>query len=359
MTDNENVTNQSMLEKLQEHKLPLLIVALFIVFGCSAPYLFSRNAKLNVVFDEQTAQVGDTIGGTMGPFIAIAGAILTFLAFYIQYESNIFQRNAFKTQLTDQKTQFLKAQFSNHFFELLRIHKDNVANLCVKEGDVIIAGEDFFSNSKLELSLYIQMLGYVWANKKKTPKEILRKSYFYYFNGLNENEFVIYDSRDNDETDDQFHQILAGFKNFQRHPINTAAENAMRNIPDYASFNFPDVQYLFLVDKSSMLSKYYRHLYHTVKYVTNQNVSIISIEEKQDYLKTLRAQLSNDEQLLLFYNWYSGYGEKWEGVNATDNKFFTRFKMIHNINKADLEGCFKLEEIFADYCDPECISQMF
>ena len=37
-------------------------------------------------------QIGDTIGGTMGPFIAIIAALLTFVAFWVQYEANIKQR---------------------------------------------------------------------------------------------------------------------------------------------------------------------------------------------------------------------------------------------------------------------------
>jgi len=51
------------------------------------------------------------------------------------------------------------------------------------------------------------------------------------------------------------------------------------------------------------------------------------------YLKIVRAQLSNDEQIMLFYNWLAGnynggYGHAWE---AKKNQFFTQYLMIHNL----------------------------
>lgn len=40
-----------------------------------------------------TGQIGDTIGGIMGPFIAIAAAGLTFIAFWVQCKANIQRRH--------------------------------------------------------------------------------------------------------------------------------------------------------------------------------------------------------------------------------------------------------------------------
>lgn len=76
------------------------------------------------------------------------------------------------------------------------------------------------------------------------------------------------------------------------------------------------------------LGHYYRHLFYIVKFVVVENKNLISEEEKRKYLKILRNQLSNYEQIMLFYNWLSGYGEAWENK---DNQFFTKYKMIHNL----------------------------
>lgn len=86
--------------------------------------------------------------------------------------------------------------------------------------------------------------------------------------------------------------------------------------------------YLKFYDKyGRYISHYFRHLYHTVKFVVNEKA--IEKEDKKAYLQILRAQMSNDEQKLLFYNWLApGYGGDWE--NKT-NSFFTEHKMLHNL----------------------------
>lgn len=108
--------------------------------------------------------------------------------------------------------------------------------------------------------------------------------------------------------------------------------------------------YLKFYDKyGRYISHYFRHLYHTVKFVVNEKA--IEEEGKRKYLQILRAQMSNDEQKLLFYNWLApNYGGDWE--NDT-NSFFTQHKMLHNLwhdklvkNKIIKE---KLESLVKEY----------
>ncbi len=97
-----------------------------------------------------------------------------------------------------------------------------------------------------------------------------------------------------------------------------------------------------LEGNSNQLAHYYRQLFQTVKFVANQ--SIFTYEEKRKYIRILRSQLSNEEQTLLLYNWYSGFGSQWE--NET-NKFFTDYRMIHNVFPSMLVKELKLDEIFS------------
>ena len=76
-----------------------------------------------------------------------------------------------------------------------------------------------------------------------------------------------------------------------------------------------------------------------VKIVANYDNSIIEKKEKKKYLKMLRAQLTGNEQLMLLYNWFSGYGCDWE---SDKNHFFTDYRMIHNIN---IEDCGIIAEV--------------
>ncbi len=52
-----------------------LLIAILI---CCLPWLLAKNYWL--IDFSRTGQIGDTIGGIMGPFIAIAAAGLTFIA---------------------------------------------------------------------------------------------------------------------------------------------------------------------------------------------------------------------------------------------------------------------------------------
>ncbi len=59
-----------------------------------------------------------------------------------------------------------------------------------------------------------------------------------------------------------------------------------------------------------------------------QEETFLTYEEKIKYLRVLRAQLSNHEPIMIFYNWLSGYGRHWEDDK---NRFFTEYCMIHNL----------------------------
>lgn len=74
---------------------------------------------------------------------------------------------------------------------------------------------------------------------------------------------------------------------------------------------------------------YFRHLFLIVKYIVSKPEYFLSYEEKRSYLRILRASLSTYEQVFLYYNWLSGYGRQWESEN---NKFFTDYRMIHNVS---------------------------
>lgn len=85
----------------------ILIALLLIVFSFFAPdYFISHNCNYS-----DTGQIGDTIGGLMNPFIAIAGVIVTGLAFYMQYIANKIQVENFEKTQKDQLEQADKDLF--------------------------------------------------------------------------------------------------------------------------------------------------------------------------------------------------------------------------------------------------------
>ena len=81
---------------------------------------------------------------------------------------------------------------------------------------------------------------------------------------------------------------------------------------------------------NSDLGHFFRHMYHIVKFVDN-NPYFKSIDkdenffQKEDYIKILRAQLSNAEIVLLALNGLTGQGEKFK-------TYIDKYQLLVNIN---------------------------
>jgi hypothetical protein len=88
----------------------------------------------------------------------------------------------------------------------------------------------------------------------------------------------------------------------------------------YASF--------FEVHQDS-LGHYFRNLYHVIKFVDK---SSIDAKEKEFYTHLVRAQMSSDELLLLFYNCHSSFGRE---------KFYplvVKYALLENMPQGELAG---------------------
>jgi len=98
----------------------LLIAALI----CSLPWMLAKHSWIDFT---NTGEIGDTIGGIMGPFIAIAAAGLTFIAFWVQYKANIQQRHDIAIE-----------RFESNLFEMIHIQQEITTGLLIEQigGDV-------------------------------------------------------------------------------------------------------------------------------------------------------------------------------------------------------------------------------
>ena len=79
------------------------------------------------------------------------------------------------------------------------------------------------------------------------------------------------------------------------------------------------------------LSVYFRNMYNAIKLI--DNCGLISSEEKKDYVKILRAQLSNAELYILFFNIISRFGKKWVA-----NDYVTKYQLIQNLPSKYCDG---------------------
>lgn len=95
---------------------------LLVVGGCFAPWLLTGEGCERFDFTE-TGQIGDTIGGVMGPFIAMAGIFLTFVAFLMQVRANEIQREQLHKSFN--MMQFEHKIESLHALQLMHIDVQN------------------------------------------------------------------------------------------------------------------------------------------------------------------------------------------------------------------------------------------
>src|SRR5690606_7913617 len=192
---------------------------------------------------------------------------------------------------------------------------------------------------------------------KEIKKAVFTEAYKLFFNGLNKYEKA-------DSYEDYINLGIKSLKKIRdkhRKDGSKKFDNFYKGINDkdktlWVKLNFePFKGYLHF------LPQYYRNLYSIVKYVVNENKAINLTEEKINYLRILRSTMSEYEQTLLFYNWYSGMGTAWEGEDdkGNINKFFTEFKMIHNLNKmALIDTELEVRQIF-NFIEDKEFKEMF
>jgi hypothetical protein len=319
--------------------LLIVISVVLIIVSFLSPFYFTGNLIGDpIVFDEKTGQTGDTLGGIMNPFIALAGAVLTFIAFYIQKIANDDIKNQFKIQ-----------QFESQFFEMLRLHRANIDEIKIVGYEMITStsilkgtngssdittitvsrqprtteGRKVFVTMVTELVACIELLRLYNINWDLNINEhsLFKLAYEFFFFG-SKSEVVSSNVIDSNLIDNfrielnkisDFHKKSAGEKN-RFHGVNDAP------IKLY-------IKYQPFSGHENRLGHYYRHLYSTVKYVVKkEKEGLIDYKQSREYLKILRSQMSNDEQLMLYYNYIIGFGKDWENEG-----YLTKYRMLHNL----------------------------
>ncbi|MDR1761499.1 MAG: putative phage abortive infection protein [Bacteroidales bacterium] len=170
------------------------------------------------------------------------------------------------------KSQFERNLFENQFFEMLKIHKEN--------SNVII---NSFAEKEENMGFGEEAAYRQWRENRKKGFEYLVKKI---------DEEYEYAQKFNTEGEEQRKVFIK----------------------------------TYFSQWEDSFGHYFRHLFLLVKFVVSKD--FLTYEEKRNYLRILRASLSTYEQVFLFYNWASGAGDKWENEK---NKFFTDYRMIHNI----------------------------
>lgn len=217
-------------------------------------------------------------------------------------------------------------KFETKFYEMIRLHRQNVDEIIVDNFKSRRAIEQLYRYlSEIYKRIENAIIQIESINPENDPKEIERinrmkdylsdhnkrlsyiheLSYGYFFYGI-ENYYVTRDS-----TDVRFDL----------------------NVDITAVLILEKTPLSLVTPRNSLLGHYFRHLYQTVQFVANEK--IINEVEKSKYTKLIRAQLSDFEQVLLYYNSLSVMGAKWItpiGEKSIDKMCpIARFRLIKNI----------------------------
>ena len=278
--------------KLNKGWYVVIIVALFLTIIVSILYVLTRTWGPECFkFNESTGWIGDTIGGITAPFIGLVNILLLIWTLHKQIE---FNEDQLKTQRNE--------QFKAAFFQMLQtqrelLHEVNGTFLSRNmKGNVLggkVSGLDYFHDAGLEL---------------KTLFDVLEGN-------LNDG-LIISNIRNKYGITDE---LLSDFSNSDN-------EKQMA------------IAYRIFFDGHFELGHYCRHLYHILKFISNEKKDAIcgisDDQEKSDikkrykgYADLLQATLSAEELRIAYYNCAAFENAK---------KLFIEFQFVENLTKNNL-----------------------
>ena len=309
------------------------------------PLLLTCNSISFIDFTE-TGQIGDTIGGILGPFVALLAAFLTFLAFWIQYRANNLQRDiaerqlnlstqqndmvAKQTEIAEKQMEMAKEQekkyaierFENTLHQMLDVYSRNseavrAGELSGKEAFEELAAEFVFiyrvlhqmlnelskskdykkivdDNQKRAVDLYLRILD---SDNKKRLLFLMNLSYALFFTGAyTKNKVSLQSDLVGSILENELFWRIKDML-FTKSLTNTYKSKLMAlGRTDIVSYSAP---YEMACGHSSALGHYYRQMLQIVRFVSETPGKMLTEEQKYEYVKMLRSQLCD-----AYYEYY-------------------------------------------------------
>lgn len=319
------------------------IILILIFLTLLSPYFFSKDISLKEILSnyELGNSALDFGNGILTPIIGSLAVLTTFLAFLVQYQANQRQKNDIRRE-----------RFERKFYEQLRLQKESMSEVNIFHGAYV--GRSAFVKMFEEYKHCYWITYFVYTenfsdNQHISLDDIHEISYQIFFFGIGESTRRVHQKKKNfypllDSVATEVKNIQADYNNYLKYLIAKGL-----NIKDHAfQYQFrtsPRFKYLYrpFDGHVSRLGHYYRHLYHTVKFVANSKVFDKEEEitiSKRSFLKVLRGQLSNHEQALLYANSLWGPGKKWwRNEHKQSGRVYYYFLDYHILKNIPLNLC--------------------
>ncbi|WP_338470897.1 putative phage abortive infection protein [Niallia sp. XMNu-256] len=280
--------------------LGIILVLTFIIL--SFVYLLQSSR-----FDEFTftdyGEIGSFFSGITTPFLTIVAVFLAYLSFTTQSK-----------QLEKQRMDAAKQRIGDIFFQLLNLHNSIVSSLEYNEK------EEWKSLKKYQVENESPEKGNPDENKPKNDNQ-------------EQDNANISEPKSEDQP-----RIVTG------RPFFNKVYNDLIRIYLYKSkeFNGSHGNQLELLNQSmstldslhkDKFTHYYRNLYQLFKWVQKNNDKL-SMEEQNEYIDIIRAQLSHFEIYLLYFN-TNCYGKDEFSKLLDDYNFFYKYEKADGLNIID------------------------
>lgn len=304
-----------MLTKKQSFIITISSILFIAIAFFLIPYLVT-NKSWGWAYSDKTGVIGDTIGGIVGPLVGFVGVVLTFFAFYIQYQANQIQIQAFREQsdLASRSDRQIKVQqIESNFFRMIDYHNQNVNQIKITNLDTtktdISEGRRAFVQFKIQIHRLLPIVNAVNSenNLGLNRDQILDITYIVFYYGI-DGSWVNFIT-----------EKLSRYDNSSLIATKIAEKIAENPNLKLARTN------------QTNLSTYFRNMYNALKLIDENE--ILLDKEKKDLIKIYRAQLSNPELYVIFFNIVSRFGKKWKERN-----FINRYEFLKNIPKNYCDG---------------------
>ncbi|WP_370175650.1 putative phage abortive infection protein [Leeuwenhoekiella palythoae] len=271
--------------------------------------------------------LGSFLSGSIGVIVALLVGVFTYLAFYAQFEANKKIQDQFEHQKVE-----------SQFYTMLNLHLKNIDGFEIQEYLVsnqkslvdqsTVHSRRVFLPMITELHEIIKIVYMAYGKLMTDQLDNLNKlAYQIFFFGVKSSHV-----KPLSNTDTTFKDLINALINYQNQFRKSRSKNRVYKCPFTNNTLEIRLRYIPFAGHESRLAHYYRHLYQTVKQVVEaEKKDILDYKDSRRLLATLRAQLSNQEQLLLYYNYRSTFGDNWDKLGSRGHQFFSKYRMIHNI----------------------------
>lgn len=268
-------------------------IAVFLLGVAAVNAIFiSKTFRQSTTIDAEYAErLGAFVGGYVGSIFSLTGMILIYATLKNQQQNSQLQ------------------SFETKYFELLKMHRDNVAEIELK-GE---SGRKFFVLLVDEFRLALRTIR---AIPFQTTEQLLLDhsaeiAYYCIFFGVGPNSSRM--------LKDSIRRI--GISEYVTGEVEAALSRSKDQIRRGGAYI-----YLPFDGHQSRLGHYYRHLYQMVRYVDQQILVEFDAQKKYEYVKTIRAQLSTHEQAMFLINSLTPIGRNW-----WRNGLITKYRLVKNI----------------------------